>query len=354
MTSSNKTTDTKQPQVLMIVTHPRSTSTALERSFLTREDLVCIHEPFGDPYYFGPERMSDRYSEEERKKSLYADTTFKDVVDEIYKEYKQKKDAENPENPIRSMVIKDMAQYIIPPKEHKLANHTSIVAPSFKDDKSENPLLNDKSEDPSNVTVLPLGLLKGVQYVFLIRPPHLSIPSYYKCCIPPQSEETGFDHYRSSEAGYRELRILYDYLTILAADADNDMKPPIIVESNDILQHPEEAIRTICEFGGFPFKKEMLSWDETPKKEVDMFSKWKGFHHDALKSTGFSLPKKDGKEAAEKLKKKADDFVVDFEAWEQGWKSRFENDEKIVKDIKDSVKEHMDDYLYLRNKRINF
>lgn len=350
MTSPNQTSNAERPPVLMIVTHPRSTSTALERSFLTREDLVCIHEPFGDPFYFGPERMSDRYSDEECKTSPYAETTYKSVVDDIYNGYKKKKETENPENPVKAIVIKDMAQYIIPPKDHKLDGHTSIVAPSFKQGKSDNPLLKDDLEDPSNVTVLPFGLLKGIQYVFLIRPPHLSVPSYYRCCIPPQSEETGFDHYRSSEAGYRELRILYDYITMIASDPTNNIKPPIIVESNDVLQHPEEAIKTMCEFGGFPFEKSMLSWDETPKKEVEMFSKWKGFHHDALKSTGFSILKNN-----DNVKPKMEeDFVIDFDTWEQSWKSKFGNDEKIVKDIKESVKEHLDDYLYLRNKRINF
>ena len=44
--------------------------------------LKCIHEPFGDAFYFGPERLSERYEndEEARRKSGFADVTFGGVV----------------------------------------------------------------------------------------------------------------------------------------------------------------------------------------------------------------------------------------------------------------------------------
>ena len=44
--------------------------------------LRCIHEPFGDAFYFGPERLSERYEsdEEARRKSGFADVTFGGVV----------------------------------------------------------------------------------------------------------------------------------------------------------------------------------------------------------------------------------------------------------------------------------
>jgi hypothetical protein len=53
---------------------------------MTRRDtLQCVHEPFGDAYYFGPERLHERYedNEEARKASGYADSTYKTIFDRI-------------------------------------------------------------------------------------------------------------------------------------------------------------------------------------------------------------------------------------------------------------------------------
>jgi hypothetical protein len=57
--------------------------------FMTRQDiLTCVHEPFGDAFYFGPERLSCRYENdpEARKASGFAESTFKTVFDRIEKE----------------------------------------------------------------------------------------------------------------------------------------------------------------------------------------------------------------------------------------------------------------------------
>jgi hypothetical protein len=44
---------------------PRSLSTAFERSFVERDDLEVLHEPFSASYYYGEDRLSDRYSDVE-------------------------------------------------------------------------------------------------------------------------------------------------------------------------------------------------------------------------------------------------------------------------------------------------
>lgn len=53
---------------------------------MTRRDtLQCVHEPFGDAYYFGPERLHERYEKDEkaRQESGYADSTYKTIFDRI-------------------------------------------------------------------------------------------------------------------------------------------------------------------------------------------------------------------------------------------------------------------------------
>ena len=53
---------------------------------MTRHDtLTCVHEPFGDAFYYGPERLSERYEkdEKERIESGFADSTYKTILDRI-------------------------------------------------------------------------------------------------------------------------------------------------------------------------------------------------------------------------------------------------------------------------------
>jgi hypothetical protein len=50
--------------------------------------LQCVHEPFGDAYYFGPERLAERYENdpEARKESGYSASTYRTIFDRIAKE----------------------------------------------------------------------------------------------------------------------------------------------------------------------------------------------------------------------------------------------------------------------------
>lgn len=56
---------------------------------MTRRDLLtCVHEPFGDAFYFGPERLSARYEYDEkgRNETGYSESTFKTILDRIDRE----------------------------------------------------------------------------------------------------------------------------------------------------------------------------------------------------------------------------------------------------------------------------
>lgn len=59
---------------------------------MTRDDvLACVHEPFGDAFYFGPERLSPRYENDEaaREGSGFADSTYKTIFERIENEHKE-------------------------------------------------------------------------------------------------------------------------------------------------------------------------------------------------------------------------------------------------------------------------
>jgi len=59
---------------------PRSLSTAFERSFVERDDLEVLHEPFSASYYYGEDRLSDRYSDVESEAEYNYDRVMADVL----------------------------------------------------------------------------------------------------------------------------------------------------------------------------------------------------------------------------------------------------------------------------------
>ncbi|CAI7625411.1 unnamed protein product [Penicillium pancosmium] len=74
---------------IFVATHPRACSTAFERVFMTqRSTIQCIHEPFGDAFYYGPERLSDRFEDDEQARvdSGFSQSTYLTVLERIERE----------------------------------------------------------------------------------------------------------------------------------------------------------------------------------------------------------------------------------------------------------------------------
>ncbi|KAH7313378.1 P-loop containing nucleoside triphosphate hydrolase protein [Stachybotrys elegans] len=246
------------PRPIFTATHPRACSTAFERVFMTRRhEMHNIHEPFGDAFYYGPERLSERFADDAaaREASGFSNITYRDVVQQIEDAGKEGK----------RVFIKDMAQYLFRPD-----GKPTDVAPSLGPEEANNP------------TRLPLDLLKKFNFTFLIRHPRRSIPSYYRCTIPPLSDVTGFDHFMPNEAGYEELVRLFDFLI---EEEIVDRRHLTVVDADDLLDKPEETIRTFCSRVGLDFDPGMLVWNESDQEHARrLFEKWTGFHDDAIKS----------------------------------------------------------------------
>ena len=130
---------------------------------------------------------------------------------------------------------------------------------------------------------------------------------------------TGFYEFMPNEAGYRELRRLFDHLRSLgqigpgiasgvtaAADVDgyfmtnghattngctmtngHSAKVDIcVVDADDLLDNPNGVIEAFCKSVGIEYSDKMLNWEseEDQKYARDTFAKWTGFHEDALNS----------------------------------------------------------------------
>ncbi|EFW20902.1 hypothetical protein D8B26_002806 [Coccidioides posadasii str. Silveira] len=350
---------------IFVATHPRACSTAFERVFMTRRDtLRCVHEPFGDAFYYGPERLGRRYEDDEEARIAtgFSNSTYKTIFERL--------DREASEGP--RPFIKDMVYYLFP-EDGKPAS----IAPSLQQVKrgigtegadgvngahsSNGVSSNGVAHEPGNPTVVPKELLSKFHFAFLIRDPHYSIPSYYRCTIPPLDKVTGFYEFYESEAGYEEVRRFFDYLRGVqmigphlasgknAANGSAVMNGNhgasgsnahegveiCVVDADDLLDNPAGVIERFCISVGEEFTPDMLNWeskeDQATAKEA--FEKWPGFHEDAMHSTSL-------KPRLHKKKLKTE------EEFECEWREKY--GEKGAKIIRSAVNRSMSDYLYMK------
>lgn len=134
--------------------------------------------------------------------------------------------------------------------------------------------------EAGNPTVIPFDILKRFHFAFLIRHPRRSVPSYYRCTIPPLDKISGFPYFLPSEVGYEELRTFMDYVVEKGLV---DKSQLTIVDADDLLDKPEAMIRKFCQRTGIEFDPGMLVWDDGDQAHAEkLFAKWNGFHDDVL------------------------------------------------------------------------
>ncbi|RDW71273.1 hypothetical protein BP6252_07836 [Coleophoma cylindrospora] len=340
---------------IFVATHPRACSTAFERVFMTRTDILnCVHEPFGDAFYFGPERLSTRYEDDEqaRQESGFEHSTFKTIFDRIEKEHEEGK----------RLFIKDITHYLVPPEGKPATIAPSLGGKRVKKGVGTNGTTNGANgvngvhttpypygteAEPGNPSVVPASILKQFHFTFLIRHPRSSIPSYWRCTIPPLDKVTGFYDFMPSEAGYDELRRVFDFLRTeqqigpTHAGEHDDLKNGevsiTVIDADDLLNDPEGIIKAYCKEVGIDYKDDMLCWDteEDHQRAKSAFEKWRGFHDDAIEST--SLKPRD---AAHKKK------VKTVEEENEEWKAKY--GEEAQKCIRACVDANIPDYEHLK------
>lgn len=159
-----------------------------------------------------------------------------------------------------------MAYYLFPPPD---GQDNPEIAPSLGGGK-----------EAGNPTVIPRADLEKFHYTFLIRHPRRSVPSFWRCCIPPLDEVSGFDEFWPSEMGYKELVKFFNYAVETGLV---DKSQLTVVDADDLLDSPEPMIRKFCERTGIEFNPSMLKWNEADREHAEkLFAKWNGFHNDVL------------------------------------------------------------------------
>lgn len=227
-------------KIVFLWSHVHSISTAFERAFIQREDYVTFHEPFGEPAYFGPERIYRYYDNELSAHAEYINATYSQIIDEILKAAEKK-----------NVFVKDMARH--------------VIRPDFK-------------SHPENITMLPTDFLKQCKHTFILRRPEKSVSALYRQYVASQKE---FIH---DDIGYPELQALFAFLTELTGT-----RPPLI-EADDLLKEPRAIMQMYCESAiDDKFEPSMLEWKS---ERIQAFDKWPNSHEQAQYSTGFNQVQK--------------------------------------------------------------
>ncbi|KAI9701203.1 MAG: hypothetical protein M1836_001872 [Candelina mexicana] len=228
-----------------------------------------------------------------------------------------------PTNQGKRLFIKDITHYLVPPNGQPASIAPSLLplkkgVGTLESQQNTNGEANGVAHctpypyptpaEPGNPTVIPKAVLEEFHFTFLIRHPSSSIPSYYRCTVPPLDEVTGFYNFMPSEVGYSELRRVFDYLrsigqvgpTVAGRDAAysngtngvngeaSHAKVDIcVVDADDLLDNPGGMIEAYCKSVGIDYDERMLNWDtpEEHEQAKNAFAKWNGFHNDAIESS---------------------------------------------------------------------
>ena len=124
--------------------------------------------------------------------------------------------------------------------------------------------------------------IEDMKNVFLIRNPSQLIASFAEVIPNPTMLDIG-------------LKLEYEILQYLISKE----KLPIVIDSNDILANPQEALSLLCSRLDLPFKKEMLQWTAGPRKADGVWAKY--WYTNVHQSTGFKIQKTSHKPFPERL-----------------------------------------------------
>lgn len=226
-------------KIEIMLTVPRTVSTAFERSIMARGDHKVFHEPWGGCYlYYRGMNPSPPLPELLEAKNY-------DGIKSLFYSYAKEK----------PVFAKDMVWLMC------------------------DELINDKAflSDPD------------VSITILIRNPAQSIESFYL-------KLKEYEHINNEFAvQYSYLIFRYDQL-LQIAEKYHELRGvwPLIIEAEELCAHPKEIMTTYCQYAGIDFKEEALSWEQKMPEEWVQVARWAT---DAAKSEGFFVPKRGSEKA---------------------------------------------------------
>jgi hypothetical protein len=110
------------------------------------------------------------------------------------------------------------------------------------------------------------AFLRRLTNTFLIRDPRSAIASYY--ALNPQVT--------LAEIGYEQVWKIFEKVAHITQST------PVVVNADDLIEHPQGVVEAYCQTLGLAFVPEALQWQAEHKPEWDI---WKNWHTDAAQST---------------------------------------------------------------------
>eukprot|EP00118_Oscarella_pearsei_P025414 m.308145 g.308145 ORF g.308145 m.308145 type:complete len:260 (+) comp43448_c0_seq1:420-1199(+) len=191
---------------------PRSVSTALERSFRSRDDAIAFDEPFCKYFLLSGGHRYDHAGDSDDK--VFQSDRLGEY-DEI----------------VRFVTASPL------PEEKSVIFFKSPVCDQLPKD----------VKDPSR-----MSWIKNVCNCFLTRDPAWVIASFGKFLTTIESPV---------DVGYPQQVDIFNRVVELTG-----ITPPVI-DAADLLAHPRETLEELCKTVGIPFQERMLSWEGGPHKE---------------------------------------------------------------------------------------
>ena len=113
------------------------------------------------------------------------------------------------------------------------------------------------------------AFLSGISSTFLIRNPSKSIASYYSLDPDVTLEEIGY------ESQFYVFERVVDLMG----------EKPIVIDADDLQSNPAGVVAAYCRALGIRFIPESLQWEESFKREWNVWRRW---HIDIAQSTGIT------------------------------------------------------------------
>jgi hypothetical protein len=111
-------------------------------------------------------------------------------------------------------------------------------------------------------------LAAGITHTFVVREPSAAIASHV--AVKPDAS--------CSDIGYEYQYLLFELAWSLTG------RPPIVLDSDLLVRHPEEVVASYCDAIGLPRRPEALRWQAGDRPEWERTARW---HVAAGQSTGF-------------------------------------------------------------------
>jgi len=195
---------------------------------------------FAGPYYFGPERRSDRYLRNGCISDVGLDLEGLTVNELTYDRIKKTLVSNYPN--VDLVFTKELV-YNLPE-----SFYPDMISEEFS----------------------------GFTHTFLIRDPERAIPSNYKVTV---NEQFGSGYLEPTSGGFEETYNLFNFIKEKKGFA------PIIIDASDLQTHPDETMKSYCEAAGIEFDPKMISWDPGPcPSHYKILSQW---NSTVDQSTGF-------------------------------------------------------------------